>query len=64
MEIGLILKIAGVGILTAVVHQILKNSGKDDFATFATLAGIIVVLMMILDVVFQLFETIKTMFGL
>lgn len=64
MGIEIILKVAGVGIITAIVSQILKHSGKDDIATFATLAGVVVVIMMILDVVAQLFDTVKTMFGL
>lgn len=64
MGVDLIIKIAGIGILTAVVTQVLKHSGKDDIATFATLAGVAVVLMLILNVVSDLFETVKTMFGL
>jgi len=64
MGIELIIKIAGIGILTAVVTQILKHSGKDDIATFSTLAGVIIVLMMILDVVAQLFDSVKSIFGL
>ena len=64
MGVDLIIKIAGVGILTSVVSHILKNAGKDDFAIFSTLAGVVVVLMMVLDVVADLFGSIKTMFGL
>lgn len=64
MGVDLIIKIAGIGLLTAVISQVLKHSGKEDMATFATLAGVVVVLMMILDVVAELFNTIKTMFGL
>ena len=64
MGVDLIIKIAGIGILTGVVTQVLKHAGKDDMATFATLAGVVVVLMLVLNVVSDLFETIKTMFGL
>ena len=64
MGVELIIKIAGIGILTAVVSQVLKHSGKDDIATFSTLAGVIIVLMMILDVVAQLFDSVKSIFGL
>lgn len=64
MELDLILKIAGIGVLTGVVTQLLKHTGKDDIATFATLAGVVVVFMLILNVVSDLFETVKTMFGL
>ena len=64
MEIELILKIAGIGILIAVVNQVLKYIGKDEIATFTTLAGVIVVLIMVLDMVANLFDTVKTLFGL
>lgn len=64
MGVDLIIKIAGIGLLTSVISQVLKHSGKDDMATFATLAGVVIVLMMVLDIVVQLFDTVKTMFGL
>lgn len=64
MEVDLIIKIAGIGILTGVVSQVLKHTGKDDIATFATLAGVVVVFMLVLNVVSNLFDTIKNMFGL
>ena len=64
MGVDLIIKIAGIGLLTAVISQVLKHSGKDDMATFATLSGVVVVLMMVLDIVVQLFDSVKTMFGL
>ncbi|MGN1227945.1 MAG: stage III sporulation protein AC [Christensenellales bacterium] len=64
MEIDLILKIAGIGILIAVVNQVLKHIGKDEIATFTTLAGVIVVLIMVLDMVSNLFDTVKSLFGL
>ena len=64
MEVHLIIKIAGIGILTGVVTQILKHTGKDDIATFATLAGLVVVIMLVLNIVSDLFSTVRTMFGL
>lgn len=64
MGVDLIIKIAGIGLLTGIVTQVLKHTGKDDIATLATLAGVVVVLMLVLDVVSELFETVKTMFGL
>lgn len=64
MEIDLILKIAGIGILIAVVNQVLKHIGKDEIATFTTLAGVIIVLLMILNLVSNLFDTVKNLFGL
>ena len=64
MGVEIIFKIAAVGILTAVVGQILKQSGKEEIATFSTLAGLVIVLMMVLDLIITLFDTVKTMFGL
>ncbi len=63
MEIEVIFKIAAIGILTAVIGQILKNSGKEDIATLATLAGVIVVLVMVLNMISELFDTIRTIFN-
>lgn len=62
MDYSIILKIAGIGILTAVVAQILKNIGKDEIATIATLVGVVVVLLMALNMINELFETIKQLF--
>ncbi len=64
MGIDIIIKIAGIGLLTAVVGQVLKQSGKEEIATLATLAGIVIVLFMVLDLVGNLFDTIKQMFSL
>lgn len=64
MDVDLIIKIAGIGLLTGVVTQVLKHTGKDDIATFATLAGVVVVLMLVLNVVSDLFQAVRTMFGL
>lgn len=64
MDIDIIFKIAAVGIMTAVINQILKLSGKDEIATFVTLAGIIVVLFSITNMISELFTTVKTLFSL
>ena len=63
MDIDIIFKIAGIGILTAVINQILKVSGKDEIATFVTLAGIVVVLFSVTGMISDLFTTIKTLFS-
>lgn len=63
MGVDIIFKIGAIGILTAVVGQILKNSGKEDISTLATLAGVIVVLFMVLGLIGELFSTIRTMFN-
>ena len=64
MDVEIIFKIAAIGILTAVIGQILKNTGKDDIATLSTLAGVVIVLIMVLNLIAELFQTIRTMFSL
>lgn len=64
MDIGLILKIAGAGILVAVCAQILQKSGKDEQAMLVTVGGIIVVMLMLVGKVGELLETVRTVFGL
>lgn len=63
MDVDIIFKIAAIGILTAVISQILKNSGKDDISTLATLAGVVIVLFMVLGMISDLFSSLKTMFS-
>ena len=64
MDINFIFKIGAIGILITVVSQILSRAGRDDIATLATLAGLIVVLMMVLNMVAEFFESIRVMFHL
>ena len=63
VNVDIIFKIAAIGILTAVVGQVLKHSGKDEIATLSTLAGLVIVLLMVLNLIVGLFDTIKTMFN-
>ena len=64
MGIDIIFKIAGIGLLTAVVNQILQHNGKNEIATLVTLAGLVIVLVMVLGMVSELFDTIKELFVL
>ncbi len=64
MNIDLIFKIAAVGIIVAVLNQVLIRSGREEQAMMTTLAGLIVVLMMIIQQIDVLFRTIKSVFGL
>ncbi len=64
MGYEIIFKIAGIGILTAVIGQILKNIGKDEMATITTLAGVVVVLIMVVNLISQLLDTVKNLFSL
>lgn len=64
MGVEIILKIAGIGILIAVVAQVLKQAGKEEIATLTTLTGLIVVLMMVVDMIGDLFNTVQNLFSL
>lgn len=64
MDIDLIFKIAAIGIIVAVLNLLLKRAERDEQAMMATLAGLIVVLLMIVRQIGNLFETIKEVFGL
>ena len=64
MEIGLILKIAGIGILISIVSSILSKSGRDEQAMLVTVAGIIVVMLMLVEEVGTLIESVRTIFEL
>ena len=64
MGIEIIFKIAAIGILTAVVNQVLKYAGKDEIATLATLAGVIIVLLMLINMIGELFQSVKILFQL
>ena len=64
MEVSFIFKIAAIGIIVAVLNQLLIRSGREDQAMMTTLAGLIVVLYIILTQISQLFVTIKTLFDL
>jgi len=64
MNIDLIFKIAAVGIIVAVLNQVLIRSGREEQAMMTTLAGLIVVLMMIIHQIDILFRTIKSIFDL
>ncbi|MBQ1503449.1 MAG: stage III sporulation protein AC [Clostridia bacterium] len=64
MDISVVLKVAGVGLLVAVIHQILTRSGREEMATLVSVAGIIIVLFLVVDRVSDLFGTIKKIFEL
>lgn len=64
MEIGLILKIAGIGILVSIISSILCKAGKDEQAMMVSVAGIVVVMLMLVEEIGVLFESIQTVFGL
>ncbi|MBC8533744.1 stage III sporulation protein AC [Yeguia hominis] len=64
MDVDLIFKIAAIGIIVAVLNQLLIRSGREEQAMMTTLAGLIVVLMMVIQEIDTLFSTVKSVFGL
>lgn len=62
MEIDLIFKIAAMGIIISILNQVLTRSGRDEQATMTTLAGLVVVLMMLAQKIADLFDLVKTLF--
>ncbi len=64
MDVSLVLKVAGMGILVSVAVQILSKSGRDEQATLVTVAGIVVVLIMLVSEMGTLLQTVRSVFGL
>ncbi|MCY6959959.1 stage III sporulation protein AC [Clostridium brassicae] len=62
LDVNLIFKIGAVSIVIIVLDKVLKTTGKDDYAVIANLAGIVIVLMMVIDLINKLFSTVKTLF--
>lgn len=64
MNIDLLFKIAGIGIIIAVIHQILSKAGREDQAMMTTLAGMVIVLTVVVKEISELFATVRTVFNL
>lgn len=64
MDISIVFKIAGIGILTAVLHSVLKSFGKEDQAHLATLAGVTLALFMVIELLSGLFDYVRSVFSL
>ncbi len=64
MGIDVIFKIAAVGLLTAIINYVLEKADKKEIASLVTLAGLVIVLVMVLDLVSGLFGSLRTIFGL
>ena len=62
MEIDLIFKIAAVGIIVSILNQVLSRTGRDEQATMTTLTGLVVVLMIVAQKIYDLFDLVKTLF--
>lgn len=63
MDVEIIFKIAAIGILTAIIGQVLKQAGKEEISMLATLSGLIIVLIMVLNLISELFMSLKTIFN-
>ncbi len=63
MDIDLIFKIAAIGIIVSILNQVLSRSGREEQATMTTLAGLVVVLMMLAQKIAELFTLVKELFG-
>ena len=64
MDVDLIFKIAAIGILVSVLNQVLTRSGRDEMATMTPLVALVVVLMIVVQEISDLFELVKSLFGL
>lgn len=64
MDVDFIFKIAGIGILVTVISQVLTRAGRDDIAMLATLSGLVVVLLMVVNMISDFFTSIRSMFAL
>lgn len=60
----MVFKIAAIGILVAVLSQVLERTGREDMATLTGVAGLVLVLLMVVNVIAQLFSSVKSIFGL
>jgi len=63
LEVDLIFKIAAIGIVVAVIHRLLVQSGRDEQALMVTIAGLVVVMVIIVNQISELFDTVRTVFG-
>ena len=64
MSISVVFKIAGIGILVAIICQLLKQTGRDDMAMLAALSGLVLTLSMVADLIGDLFENVRRIFEL
>ncbi|MBO7217936.1 MAG: stage III sporulation protein AC [Clostridia bacterium] len=64
MDVDFIFKVAAIGIIVTVLHQLLVRSGREEQAMLTSLAGLVVVLLMLVNVIADLFDTVNSVFGL
>ena len=64
MEVDILFRIAAIGVLVTVISQVLTRAGREDIATLATLSGLVVVLVMVINMISELFTSIRSLFSL
>lgn len=64
MQVGQLLRIAGIGVLVTVIVQILSRAGREDMAMLTTVAGLVIVLSLVVSLVAELFTSVQSLFGL
>lgn len=64
LEVDLLFKIAGIGILVAVLNQVLSKAGREDQAMMITITGLIIVLMLVITKISELFNSVRSIFNL
>lgn len=64
MEVDLIFKIAAIGIVVAIIYRLLVQSGRDEQALMVTIAGLVVVMVIVVEQIYNLFNTVKNLFEL
>ena len=64
MSVSLVFRIAAIGILVSVLSQVLTRAGREDIATMTTIAGLVIVLMMVVTLVAELLSNVQSIFGL
>lgn len=62
MDFNILFKIGGLGIVLLILEKVLKSSGKDEIATMVNIAGVVIILLMVINMISKLFESVKTMF--
>ena len=64
MDVDFVFRIAGIGIIVTIISQVLTRAGRDEIAMLATLSGLVVVLVMVADMISELFQNIRNLFAL
>ena len=64
VSIDMVFKVAAIGIIVAVLNQVLSRTGRDDMAPMTSLVGLVIVLLLVVDLVSNLFSSVKSVFGL